>query len=552
MTDLISYAQNSMNLTGGTGYEAPNYDEPIAAAYLAACDEADGLSSSQRCNVWRRFIKQHSPIDDDHLNRLIDRNITTSKLLVGLDSQRDDLPPSARTFPTLTVSNVLKYMPEQALQYAALVTCFPSADAEWVTYGLDTDFCHQDDAFSSGFVLGLGGPQKPHLADFTLIRHDHLVENVTPSAVEPAKPTATELPDLDPAVQAMLDATLSGAGVPGYDALRELVAEANKPAPEPASSGVSITIGDYTKPKGSGDMPDMVAIKSAKPSDLGLPTKHDMPMPTFEWSFTHPDVPEKVDDYHFRADLVDNMAYAITTNQRIWLHGHTGTGKSSLVDQVAARLNYPVVRVNFDGEISRMDLIGREVLRQENGTTVSQFVDGIIPNAMQRPCILLLDEIDFVRQEVAYVLQRLLETDGELVITEDGGRRIKADPMFRIVATANTLGQGNESGHYVGARAQSAAFLDRFTVWSEVDYLERDQIEAMSGNSTIAAYYAEHVAAFKDGQVDLPLSPRGITAWAKMGTAIGSSMEAFEATLLNRASPADRAVMKGIIDRVVA
>ena len=551
MTDLISYAQNSMNPSGDSG-SVPIHNETKAAAYLAACGEAKGLSSSQRCNVWRRFIKQHSPINDDRLKQLIESTISTHKALVGLDSQRDDLPPQARTFPTLTVSNVLKYMPEQALQFAALMTCFPSAEEAWIIYGLDTDFCHQDDAFSSGFVLGLGGAHKPHLADRILSRHDHLALNVTPSAVEPAKPTATELPDLDPAVQAMLDATLSGAGVPDYDALRELVAEANKPAPEPASSGVSITIGDYTKPKGSGDMPDMVAIRPVKPSALGLPTKHDMPMPTFEWSFTHPDVPEKVSDYHFRADLVDNMAYAITTNQRIWLHGHTGTGKSSLVDQVAARLNYPVVRVNFDGEISRMDLIGREVLRQENGTTVSQFVDGIIPNAMQRPCILLLDEIDFVRQEVAYVLQRLLETDGELVITEDGGRRIKADPMFRIVATANTLGQGNESGHYVGARAQSAAFLDRFTVWSEVDYLERDQIETMSGNSTIAAYYAEHVAAFKDGQVDLPLSPRGITAWAKMSTAIGNSTEAFEATLLNRASPADRAVMKGIMDRVVA
>jgi len=549
MTDLISYAQNSMTRTGTDG-SVPGYEEAKAAAYLAACDEADGLSSSQRCNVWRRFIKQHSPIDDGRIKQLIRRTINNSRALVGLDSQRDDIPPQARTFPTLTVSNVLKYMPEQALQYAALMTCFPTSEEAWVSYGLDADFCHQDDAFSSGFVLGLGGSNKPRLADRILSRHDHLALNVTPSAV---KPTATtELPDLDPAVQAMLDATLSGAGVPDYDALRELVAEANKPAPEPASSGVSITIGDYTKPKGSGDMPDMVAIRSVKPSGLGLPTNHDMPMPTFEWSFTHPDVPEKDNNYHFRADLVDNMAYAITTNQRIWLHGHTGTGKSSLVDQVAARLNYPVVRVNFDGEISRMDLIGREVLRQENGTTVSQFVDGIIPNAMQRPCILLLDEIDFVRQEVAYVLQRLLETDGELVITEDGGRRIKADPMFRIVATANTLGQGNESGHYVGARAQSAAFLDRFTVWSEVDYLERDQIEAMSGNSTIAAYYAEHVAAFKDGQVDLPLSPRGITAWAKMSTAIGSSMEAFEATLLNRASPADRAVMKGIMDRVVA
>ena len=176
MTDLISYAMNSMNPTG-TGYSEPVYDEPKAAAYLAACDEADGLSSSQRCNVWRRFIKQHSPIGDDRLKQLIDRHIPTSKALVGLDSQRNDLPPQARTFPTLTVSNVLKYMPEQALQFAALITCFPTSEEAWVTYGLDTDCCYQDDAFSSGFVLGLGGPNKHLLADRILSRHSHLTLN---------------------------------------------------------------------------------------------------------------------------------------------------------------------------------------------------------------------------------------------------------------------------------------------------------------------------------------------------------------------------------------
>ena len=134
MTDLISYAQNSMNPTGDP-VSVPDYDEPKAADYIAACDEAEGLSSSQRCNVWRRFIKQHSSIDDDRLNQLIKNTITTSKALVGLDSQRGDLSPQARTFPTLTVSNVLKYMPEQALQYAALTTCFLTAEETWIASG---------------------------------------------------------------------------------------------------------------------------------------------------------------------------------------------------------------------------------------------------------------------------------------------------------------------------------------------------------------------------------------------------------------------------------
>lgn len=538
MTDLITYAESSMKLDGKEVF-LPDLHEQKAAAYLAALSETEHLTSSKRCNVWRRFIKEHGVVDDDRLRYFVNSYMRHEHALVGLDENASVLHPQARTFPTLTVSNVLKYMPEQALQWAALSSCYSAYRELWGSHGLDANYCHRDDAFTSGFVLGLY-----RVTDVILAAHNHIVEIAAPSTVDPADPTTTDLPDLEPAVQAMLDATLSGAGVPSYDELRTKLN-----TPPPSASGISITIGDYTHPTGSGALPAMTAVRTAKLSSLGLPTKHDIEVPTFEWSFTHPDVPAIDETYHFRKDLVDSLAYSITTNERVWLHGHTGTGKSSLVDQVAARLGYPVVRVNFDGEISRMDLIGREVLRQEDGTTVSQFVDGIIPNAMQRPCILLLDEIDFVRTEVSYVLQRLLETNGELIITEDGGRRVKADPMFRIVATANTQGHGNETGHYPGARTQSAAFLDRFTVWGEVKYLNRDQIAAMTGNTTIAAYYQEHTIAFLDGQIDLPLSPRGLMAWSTMGKALDNTPEAFEATLLNRANEADRSVMQGIWDR---
>ena len=544
MTDLITYARSSMELDG-TEVFLPDLLEQNGAAYLSALSETDGLTSSQRCNVWRRFIKEHSAVDDDRIRYIVTDYMRKEQALVGLDAEASVLHPKARTFPTMTVSNVLKYMPEQALQWAALCSCYPAYEELWATHGLDAYYCQRDNTFTSGFVLGLY-----KVADVILAAHNHVISAVSPSAAEPATPTTTELPDLDPAVQAMLDATLSGAGVPSYDELR---AKLNTPPPPaPSASGVSITIGDYTLPTGSGELPDMTAVKTAKLSSLGLPTKHDLEVPTFEWAFTHPDVPAIDENYQFREDLVDMLAYSVATNERIWLHGHTGTGKSSLVDQVAARLGYPVVRVNFDGEISRMDLIGREVLVQEGGTTVSKFVDGIIPRAMQRPCILLLDEIDFVRTEVSYVLQRLLETDGELVITEDGGRRVKADPMFRIVATGNTQGRGNETGHYPGARSQSAAFLDRFTVWGEVKYLTQRQIETMTGNKTIAAYYLEHTLAFLDGQIDVPLSPRGLMSWATMAKALDDLQEAFKATLLNRANEADAAVMKGIMDRVAA
>jgi cobaltochelatase CobS subunit len=293
--------------------------------------------------------------------------------------------------------------------------------------------------------------------------------------------------------------------------------------------------------------------------DLGLPTKTNLSVPCLTWSFDHPSVPSASEGYVFRADLVDKLAYALSLNEKLWLTGHTGTGKSSLIDEFAARTNWPVVRINFDGEVGRMDLIGREVLRQEDGTTVSQFVDGIIPQAMQQPCILLLDEIDFVRPEVSYVLQRILENDGALVLTEDGGRIVEPHPLFRIVATSNTKGQGDESGHYTGARSQSAAFLDRFTVWGEVPYLESSDlypaIEAMGLPKTdaisLASYYHEHVQAFINNSIHLPITPRGMLAWAKMFVATSDLRTSFDATILNRGNEADQSVMKGIIDRVV-
>ena len=131
-------------------------------------------------------------------------------------------------------------------------------------------------------------------------------------------------------------------------------------------------------------------------------------------------------------------------------------------------------RINFDSEISRFDLIGRDILISEDGKTVSKFVDGLLPQFMSTPTIACFDEIDFVRPDVAYVMQSALEGNG-LVITEDGGRIVRPHSHFRMFATGNTQGQGDEKGMYQGARPQSLALLDRFTVWAKIDYLDAKQ-----------------------------------------------------------------------------
>jgi cobaltochelatase CobS len=281
----------------------------------------------------------------------------------------------------------------------------------------------------------------------------------------------------------------------------------------------------------------------------------------------HPYVPNKNNDYIFRSEQLLEILWGLVTNKKTWLSGHTGTGKSTLIAEIAARLNYPLIRVNFDSEVTRMDLIGREVLRQENGTTVSEFVDGILPQAISQPCILLCDEMDFIRPDVAYVMQRALEDEG-LMLTDDGGRIITPHPMFRIVATANTQGQGDEYGQYQGARNQSMAFLDRFTVWVNVDYLKPNEEKALikskvpdlplSTVDSIVQYVKEHRVAFVDGEISQPISPRGVVALAEavlMFSGLYTEKDdglkyALKTTVFNKANPQDRRVLESLVDRV--
>lgn len=276
-------------------------------------------------------------------------------------------------------------------------------------------------------------------------------------------------------------------------------------------------------------------------------------------------VPTVDPHYKFKAETLVPVLWALMNNKKAWLHGHTGTGKSTLISQVAARLNWPLIRVNFDSEISRLDLVGRDTLKKdEDGVTVSEFVDGVLPQALVQPCILLCDEVDFIRPDVAYVFQRALEDEG-LLLSEDGGRLIQPHEHFRIIATANTQGQGDEHGIYQGARAQSMAFLDRFTVWVHCDYLEeakeRQLIKEIVPEAKpyiidqVMQYVQEHRTAFSTQKVSQPLSPRTIVALTEASTFYDNLfdrpvMEAAKMTILSKANDSDKNVLLGIADRV--
>tara|TARA_B100001057_G_scaffold501169_1_gene621501 strand:- start:8369 stop:10195 length:1827 start_codon:yes stop_codon:yes gene_type:complete len=387
--------------------------------------------------------------------------------------------------------------------------------------------------------------------------------------VEDTKPTARVLlnPPTDPA---LINLALAQSGLPPIgeiiDEMNSLSDELTKAESAPTMSVAPVAEeakGDGTIPSGS------LKTKEAHVAfNLSRGKKQfSFKVPCWEWDAPHPHVPEVDEDYVFRPFELLRVLYAIMTNQRCYLHGHTGSGKTTLVEQVAARLNWPFMRINFDSEITRMDLIGRDVLTNDGGVTSSKFVDGILPQMMSGPYIGCLDEIDFVRPDIAYVLQRALEGNG-LMLTEDGGRMVMPHKLFRMFGTGNTVGQGDEFGLYQGARPQSMAFLDRFTVWIKVDYLKpSDRLKLIKARlpklsvdhvNKLNSYITEHLEAFTTSKVMQPISPRGYLALGQAMTAYMSFIddesraveEAISTTILDRASVNDRAVLKAIYQRV--
>lgn len=365
--------------------------------------------------------------------------------------------------------------------------------------------------------------------------------------------------------EAILNFTLEQAGI--QVSIKDMLAEINEarqrppqiymPAAMPPAAAVGAEpAGDVEYVDAATVFPDVKAVKGIS-------------VPKWTWDGAHPRVPVVDDGYIFQAEPLHAVLYALSRDKRMYLQGHTGTGKTTLLMQVAARLNYPVMRVNFDSEISRFDLIGRDVLLEENGKTVSRFVEGVLPKMLSGPNMAILDEIDFVRPDVAYVLQSALEGEG-MTLLEDGGRVVRQHPGCRIFATGNTVGQGDEHGLYQGARPQSAAFLDRFTVWSQVGYLPQEHAEKLIKSKVpmasqalcaeVAKYATEHQQAMMRGDLGIPLSPRGMLAIAEYATAMVERNKkvaehhalrcALQASVLDRANEADRATIKGLMDRL--
>jgi cobaltochelatase CobS len=280
----------------------------------------------------------------------------------------------------------------------------------------------------------------------------------------------------------------------------------------------------------------------------------DLEVPGFVEPSDH--VPESDPSYRFNPDTTLAILAGFSCNRRVLIQGMHGTGKSTHIEQVAARLNWPCIRVNLDGHISRLDLVGRDAIVLQEGSQVTEFKEGILPWALQRPMALVLDEYDAGRPEVMFVLQRILERDGHFTLL-DQNRVITPHAGFRLFATANSVGLGNTSGLYYGVQRLNHAQLDRWNIVATLNYLGAEaeaeivaaQVPALNharGRELIAAMVevaALTRAGFQSGDLSTLMSPRTLISWAENLQIFQSPGRAFRYAFLNKCDASEQAIV---------
>ncbi|SMF57734.1 AAA family ATPase [Pseudogulbenkiania subflava] len=292
----------------------------------------------------------------------------------------------------------------------------------------------------------------------------------------------------------------------------------------------------------------MVSVREA----FGI--NSDLKVPAFSERDDH--VPEIDEAYRFNPDVTLAILAGFTRDRRVMVQGLHGTGKSTHIEQVAARLNWPCVRVNLDGHISRLDLVGRDTIVLRDGLQVTEFQEGIVPWALQRPVALIFDEYDAGRPDVMFVIQRILERDGKFTLL-DQSRVIRPHPYFRLFATSNTVGLGNLSGLYHGTQVLNHAQIDRWNIVATLNYLSREEEMAIvlarvpakdneQGRQLVASMVAVAELTrkgFAAGDLSTLMSPRTIISWAENCEIFRNPALAFRLSFLNKCDDAERPIV---------
>jgi len=283
----------------------------------------------------------------------------------------------------------------------------------------------------------------------------------------------------------------------------------------------------------------------------------DMQVPAF--SLKDERVPDLDPSYVFDPETTIAILAGFAFNRRVMVQGYHGTGKSTHIEQVAARLNWPCIRINLDAHISRIDLVGRDAIVLKDGQQVTEFREGLLPWALQTPTALVFDEYDAGRPDVMFVIQRILEAEGKLTLL-DQNRVIRPNPYFRLFATANTVGLGDTSGLYHGTQQINQGQMDRWNIVVTLNYLPAETESKVilskvpdAGDETVEKMI--QVAdltrqGFINGDISTVMSPRTVISWAQNAAIFKNIGFAFRLSFLNKCDEAERMLVAEYYQRV--
>ena len=299
----------------------------------------------------------------------------------------------------------------------------------------------------------------------------------------------------------------------------------------------------------SSELPD---IKVSVRQTFGLDS--DMQVPAFSQAEEH--VPDLDEAYRFDHDTTLAILAGFAYARKVLIQGYHGTGKSTHIEQVAARLNWPCLRINLDSHISRIDLIGKDAIVIRDGKQITEFREGLLPWALQRATSLVFDEYDAGRPDVMFVIQRILEAESRLTLL-DQNRVIRPHPAFRLFATSNTVGLGDTTGLYHGVQQINQAQMDRWNIVATLNYLPHEQevdivlskcpnYDTPEGRETIAAMVSLADltrSGFINGDISTVMSPRTVIMWAENANIFDNIGFGFRTTFVNKCDEMERPVV---------
>ncbi len=276
----------------------------------------------------------------------------------------------------------------------------------------------------------------------------------------------------------------------------------------------------------------------------------DLKVPAFSVAGEH--VPAVDESYLFNRETTLAILAGFAHNRRCMIQGYHGTGKSTHVEQVAARLNWPCIRINLDSHVSRIDLVGKDAIVLQDGKQITEFKEGLLPWALQRACAIVFDEYDAGRPDVMFVIQRVLEVEGKLTLL-DQSKVISPHPSFRMFATTNTIGLGDPTGLYHGTQQINQGQMDRWNIVTTLNYLDREAETdiIMAKLPDLDRWTVANMVSvanltrqgFMNGDISIVMSPRTVIMWAENAKIFDDLGFAFRLTFLNKCDETERAIV---------